>query len=141
MADVFPARKRSEIMSKVKGRGNAATELRLIEVFRDSRIRGWRRHATIFGSPDFVFPVERLAVFVDGCFWHCCPVHCSIPKTNRSFWIGKLGRNQERDRLVRSTLEQTGWRVLRIWQHELRSSAKVARRVTRALAKPRRIPK
>ena len=133
MADVFSRIRRSEIMSKVKSHGNQATELRLIEIFRNHKIRGWRRRVPVFGSPDFTFPQARLAVFVDGCFWHSCPVHGSIPATNRVFWADKLKRNKQRDRLVRRNLEQSGWFVLRIWQHELREPAKVARRVGRTL--------
>jgi len=72
MADVFSARKRSQIMSRVLGRGNKATELALIVLLRRHQITGWRRAARLFGKPDFVFPKHRLAVFVDGCFWHGC---------------------------------------------------------------------
>jgi DNA mismatch endonuclease, patch repair protein len=87
----------------------------------------------MFGKPDFVFPEVRLAVFVDGCFWHACPLHAAIPTTNRLFWQRKLCKNKERDRLVRRRLRTSGWRVIRIWQHELRWPDKVARRLKRAL--------
>lgn len=100
---------------------------------RSEGIKGWRRHAPIFGKPDFVFPKARLAIFVDGCFWHACPAHGSLPATNRNFWARKLDRNKGRDRKVRRHLENFGWRVLRIWQHELREPSKVARRVRRSL--------
>ena len=129
MVDVFSAKKRSAIMSKVKGRGNAATELRLIEIFRRSGIRGWRRHADVFGKPDFVFPAARLAIFVDGCFWHRCPTHGSTPASNRPFWVRKLRRNVERDRLVSRKLRSRHWKVLRIWQHELKDPQRVLRRI------------
>jgi|SRR5580692_6209246 DNA mismatch endonuclease (patch repair protein) len=134
MPDMFSVGKRSEIMSRVRSRGNKATELRLIEVFRSHAITGWRRNRKLFGSPDFVFPAERLAVFVDGCFWHGCPVHGSIPASNRPFWQTKLHRNLERDKLVCRELQKSGWRVLRIWQHELVHPARVARRVGRMLS-------
>src|ERR1043166_4090789 len=98
MADVFSSRKRSEIMSAVKSRGNELTEVRLVKIFKLQRIKGWRRHAPIFGSPDFIFPKVRLAVFVDGCFWHNCPIHGSRPVTNNLFWAQKLTRNKQRDR-------------------------------------------
>ena len=133
MVDVFSRKKRSDIMSRVKGRGNAATELRLIRLFKKHRITGWRRHVVIFGNPDFVFPKIRLAVFVDGCFWHGCPKHESHPSSNRDFWRKKLGRNKGRDHLVNRTLRAKGWRVLRVWQHELRKPIGVARRVSKAL--------
>ena len=134
MADVFTPAKRSEVMARVKSRGNRATEMRLIRIFRDFEIKGWRRRAKIFGSPDFIFRAARLAVFVDGCFWHGCPIHGSIPETNREFWTAKLERNGNRDRTVAEILEARGWRILRIWQHELRQPGDVARRVTGALS-------
>jgi DNA mismatch endonuclease (patch repair protein) len=131
--DVFSKRKRSEIMSRVKGRGNAATEVRLVGLFRRYGVTGWRRRYGLFGNPDFVFPQIRLALFVDGCFWHCCPRHSTQPVGNRSFWAAKLARNRERDRLVNRTLKKAGWRVLRIWQHELirQNEIRVVKRVRR----------
>lgn len=134
MADVFTPLKRSEVMARVKSRGNRATEMRLIRIFRDFEIKGWRRRAKVFGNPDFIFRAARLAVFVDGCFWHGCPIHGSIPETNREFWRTKLERNGNRDRTVTEILGARGWHVLRIWQHELRQPDDVARRVTGALS-------
>ncbi|MEW6301828.1 MAG: hypothetical protein AB1705_00040 [Verrucomicrobiota bacterium] len=69
--------------------------------------------------PDFVFPKLRVAVFVDGCFWHGCPLHATKPRSNAAFWRKKLASNQARDRLVTRTLRRRGWRVLRIWEHDL----------------------
>ena len=106
-------------MSRVKSQGNRLTELRLIQIFRRNGIIGWRRRSNVYGAPDFVFSTVRLAVFVDGCFWHCCPIHSTRPTTNESFWNFKLARNRVRDRLVVRTLRRRGWRVLRLWQHEL----------------------
>jgi DNA mismatch endonuclease (patch repair protein) len=134
MADVFSRQKRSYIMSRVKGRGNLATELRLIAIFREHRIAGWRRRRGIYGSPDFVFPAARLAIFVDGCFWHGCPIHGALPRTNRAFWRDKLSRNRARDLQVNRVLRKLGWRVVRLWQHELHSSPAVARRVSKLLS-------
>jgi DNA mismatch endonuclease (patch repair protein) len=135
MTDVFSRAKRSKIMSRVRGRENAATELRLIQIFRQARISGWRRRRALFGKPDFTFSAARLVIFVDGCFWHGCPLHGSVPTANGEFWARKLSRNVERDRLVGMTLRARSWRVLRIWQHELRNPAKVARRVRRMLVR------
>jgi DNA mismatch endonuclease (patch repair protein) len=132
MADVFSRQKRSEIMSRVKGRGNQLTELRLIELFRRSGIVGWRRNAQVFGRPDFIFPKLRVAIFVDGCFWHGCPRHGSLPTTNKEFWEAKLSRNKRRDRLVVKELKKRGWRPLRVWQHELRRPGRLLRRLERA---------
>ena len=133
MTDVFSPQKRSEIMSRVKGTGNKATELRLIGILRSNKITGWRRRSTIFGRPDFVFPRAKVAVFVDGCFWHGCPRHGSMPLTNSEFWRRKLERNRKRDRLVNSTLRKRGWMPLRLWQHELQVPEQVAKRLIRIL--------
>jgi len=106
-------------MSLIRGRGNKATESALAKLFRRHHITGWRRNQPVFGKPDFVFPKLKLAIFVDGCFWHCCPKHATKPKTNRAFWQRKLSANQKRDRVVTRTLRRTGWRVVRVWEHEL----------------------
>lgn len=119
--DILSRERRSEVMSSVRSKGNKATELALVALFRKSRITGWRRGQKKFGRPDFVFPRARLAIFVDGCFWHGCPLHGSEPGTNVEFWKEKLRRNRERDRLVNETLKAGGWTVVRIWQHELRT--------------------
>src|SRR5580700_1892431 len=94
MVDVFLPSKRSDIMSRIRSRGNKATELALVGLFRCHRIAGWRRHERIFGSPDFVFRKRKVAIFVDGCFWHGCPKHATLPKTNRALWKEKLERNK-----------------------------------------------
>ena len=122
MADFLTSTERSRVMSRVRGRGNQATELRLVRLFRAHKITGWRRNIPLFGKPDFVFPAIRLAVFVDGCFWHGCPKHKSWPATNRAFWRKKLEANLIRDKLVNHSLRVKGWRVLRVWQHELTKS-------------------
>jgi DNA (cytosine-5)-methyltransferase 1 len=107
---------------------NKDTELRLILMFKAHGITGWRRKAAVFGKPDFVFPKQKLAVFVDGCFWHGCPIHAIRPKSNTKFWDAKITRNQARDGLVNRTLRNQRWRVLRVWEHEL------AKKNTRRLA-------
>lgn len=66
---------------------------------------------------DVAFPRQRLAVFLDGCFWHRCPEHGNSPRTNSGYWSTKLDRNVERDRKVLAALDAAGWRVLRIWEH------------------------
>jgi len=136
MPDVFTKKKRSEVMARIRGSGNKETELRLMTVFRANMISGWRRHWPVFGKPDFVFPKPRLAVFVDGCFWHGCPRHFIKPKGNAAFWRKKIAGNRARDRLVNRTLRKMGWRVLRIWEHELarRNEPRLQARICRALA-------
>ncbi len=86
MPDIFTKAKRSEVMSRIRGRGNKDTELALARIFRRHGITGWRRNHPAFGKPDFVFKESRTAVFVDGCFWHSCPKHATSPRGNREFW-------------------------------------------------------
>ena len=122
-------------MSRVRSKGNFSTELRLVALFRKEGITGWRRSYPLFGKPDFVFPKLRLAVFVDGCFWHGCPVHGTLPRSNQAFWRTKLERNATRDRLVTRTLRARGWRVLRIWHHALKrqNQARCVGRIHKAM--------
>jgi len=122
MADVFSKKKRSAVMSRIRGSGNKETELAMIRVFREQGITGWRRKQSVFGKPDFVFYSLRVAVFVDGCFWHCCPLHRTMPKNNGEFWQKKLDSNCIRDREVNRELKKRRWKVLRIWEHELSKS-------------------
>jgi DNA (cytosine-5)-methyltransferase 1 len=139
MADVFTSEQRSQIMSRVKSSGNKSTELALMAIMRAHRIRGWRRNSNLFGKPDFVFPRIRVAVFVDGCFWHSCPQHGSRPMSNRDFWQKKLERNAARDQIVNTRLKDLGWKVVRIWQHDLKKHKSIVRRLDRHLdSKPRR---
>ena len=85
MADIFTKAKRSDVMSRMRGSGNKDTELRLIGIFKTHGITGWRRRWPLEGKTDFVFPKLKLAVFVDGFFWHGCPVHATQPKQNADF--------------------------------------------------------
>jgi len=130
--DVFTKEKRSEVMSLIRNKGNKQTELRLVKLLRERGIRGWRRGSKLPGHPDFVFSRARLAVFVDGCFWHGCPKHCRIPKTQKKFWHEKIETNKKRDRKKTRELKKLGWRVMRIWQHSLRT-ALVERTIARLL--------
>ncbi len=123
--DVFTKAKRSEVMSRIRGKGNKDTELALAKLFRANGITGWRRHYPVVGRPDFAFPKHKLAVFVDGCFWHGCPRHGVKPKGNSAFWEAKLEANKARDRKVNRLLRSLGWKVVRIWEHELRHSGPI----------------
>ncbi len=150
MADVFDPLKRSEVMARIRGRGNKSTELALTKGFRSAGITGWRRHVElslkplVAGTdaankrrvkvrPDFVFRAFRLAIFVDGCFWHCCPLHSKVPANNHEFWAEKLHRNVERDRQAVLLLKHSGWQCLRIWEHELYDLQPVLRKIQRRM--------
>jgi len=136
MADIFSKAKRSEVMASIRSTGNQSTEEALASAFRRLGVKGWRRHVNLPGKPDFVFRKQRLAVFVDGCFWHNCPEHGHIPHSNREYWQKKLKRNQARDRATNRELRKRGWRVLRIWEHSVKDAPTAcAKRVARALLK------
>jgi DNA mismatch endonuclease (patch repair protein) len=135
MADVFSKSKRSAVMAAIRSKGNKETELVFVALLRASGIKGWRRHAILPGKPDFVFRRRRVAIFIDGCFWHGCALHSRPPKSNQEYWTAKLARNRRRDRAVSRVLRETGWRVLRIWEHDLRgkSAVRAIGRVLRVL--------
>jgi DNA mismatch endonuclease, patch repair protein len=112
---------RSRNMRAIKAISNFSTEGRFRAHLVRSGISGWQlRVDTIVGRPDFFFGSERLAVFVDGCFWHGCPKCGHVPKSNRRYWIEKLSRNRDRDARVRRILRAKGIKVLRFWECELR---------------------
>ena len=106
-------------MRAVKSRGNKSTELKLIEIFKNRKIIGWRRNHKLFGKPDFVFPKQRLAIFVDGCFWHGHDCRNTKPADNANYWRQKIERNKTRDELVSKILAEKDWRVLRIWECQI----------------------
>ena len=120
MCDVYDKATRSAVMSKVRSKGNKSTELRLIEIFRLKGIIGWRRNYPVKGHPDFVFPKQKIAVFVDGCFWHGHDCRNTRPKINEDFWSAKRQRNITNDRSVTKVFKKRGWTVFRIWECELR---------------------
>lgn len=133
MPDVFTKQKRSEVMSRIKGKGNKGTELVMIQILRKHHISGWRRNQDMLGKPDFVFPKPKVALFVDGCFWHGCPKHANMPKNNQMFWEKKLNGNKERDKYVARTLRRAGWKVIRVWEHDLSNPCRVAGRISKIL--------
>jgi DNA mismatch endonuclease (patch repair protein) len=87
------------------------------------------------GRPDFAFRSQKVAVFVDGCFWHSCPRHGRAPESNQEYWLPKLARNGRRDRRVSRILRRMGWKVIRLWEHDLANDSLVVRRIRRMLAK------
>lgn len=118
MADVFDKEKRSEIMRAVKSSKNKSTEEKLIAYFKENKITGWRRNYKVYGKPDFVLPDLRIAIFVDGCFWHGHSCRNTHPEQNKEYWQRKIARNMARDKEVTDHLERLGWNVIRIWECE-----------------------
>lgn len=120
MADVFEKNKRSDIMKRVRSKNNRSTEIRLIEVFKKYAITGWRRNYLVKGHPDFVFLATKVAVFVDGCFWHGHDCRNTRPSDNQEYWSKKRERNKKHDMEVTAMFESRSWKVLRIWECELK---------------------
>jgi len=135
MTDTFSKQKRSEIMAAIHSKNAHSTERRLRAGLASARISGWRMNANdLAGKPDFVFDEKKVAVFVDGCFWHGCKCK-RLSKTHRSFWKNKIETNIARDKRVSNKLRQQGWKVLRIKEHELKKSVSITvLRIQKALA-------
>jgi DNA mismatch endonuclease (patch repair protein) len=119
-----PDELRSRIMRSNKSHGNFSTELTLMRLLRSDGISGWRRGLPITGRPDFVFRQQRVALFIDGCYWHGCKCR-RLPKKNREYWDAKFRDNRARDKRVTRDLRAAGWRVIRIWEHELKHTPKM----------------
>lgn len=131
MADTFTKEQRSEIMRKVKSNRNKSTELKLIQFFKSHSITGWRRTFKLFGKPDFVFPKQRVVIFVDGCFWHGHNCRNTKPKDNQDYWQQKIERNKSRDKEVTKILTDKNWSVIRLWECELKDKRKLINRLKR----------
>jgi DNA mismatch endonuclease (patch repair protein) len=106
---------RSKNMAAVRSKGNLSTEIALGKLLWAAGLRGYRKHWPVAGKPDFAWPGRKVAVFVDGCFWHGCPCK-TIPVTNAAFWRDKIGKNQARDRRVNRQLRKEGWAAVRVWE-------------------------
>jgi len=107
-------------MSSIRGRNNKSTELRLRMALVKAGLKGWVLHPQdVFGKPDVFFVKKKLAIFVDGCFWHWCRVCGHIPKTRSAFWRAKIERNRARASLVKRSLRRESIKVIRIWEHSL----------------------
>jgi DNA mismatch endonuclease (patch repair protein) len=135
MRDPLSKAERSVLMGRVRNRGNKSTEQIVEQGLSCTNINGWVKHPKfILGCPDFYFPNLRLAIFVDGCFWHSCPKCGRVPKSRVAFWSAKISDNRRRDSRIRRRLRSSGFHVLRIWEHELRRSLWLTR-IERTLAR------
>lgn len=115
MTDKFSKKKRSEMMSKIHSVSSIERVPRFLSGFNMRR-----QPKNVFGRPDFANKSRKVALFIDGCFFHGCKKHFKCPETNPEFWQGKIDRNRKRDREVTEKLESEGWHVYRIWECELR---------------------
>lgn len=133
--DRYDVDKRSYVMAQIR-KTNTKLEKNLASLLQGVGVTSYLRYPRdLPGSPDFVFVPERLVVFLDSCFWHGCPKHLRMPKSNLAYWQGKIETNRKRDRRQTKQLEEKGWRVLRIWEHELKTPESMIRKVRRALSR------
>lgn len=108
-------------MSAVKSQGTGL-ERQFQTALNDKVRQGIEWHPVdVYGHPDAIHREAKIAVFVDSCFWHGCPIHLRMPNANRDYWTTKIERNRKRDRQVKRTLTSGGWWVLRIWEHSVKS--------------------
>ena len=126
---------RSRIMARIRGRGTGP-ERALAAALGGSGLEFTANDGSLPGSPDLAFAGARLAVFVNGCFWHGCPRHYRLPKSNVEFWERKVRGNRRRDAKARRALNRAGWSVMVVWEHDVRSdperaAARVAGRAAR----------
>jgi DNA mismatch endonuclease (patch repair protein) len=116
MPDILTKKQRSYCMSRIRG-SKTKPELKFKKIME---IMGFQYQPRIYGKPDFANKKEKIAMFIDGCFWHGCQKHFSMPKNNRKFWENKIKRNMQRDKTVNLQLRKAGWRVIRIWEHKVK---------------------
>lgn len=137
MSDVFSKEERSEIMRSVKSRNTKSTELAMVKLFKDNNITGWRRTYSVKGHPDFVFLDKRIAIFVDGCFWHGHDCRNTRPADHAEYWQKKRERNIQRDKETTERFQKRGWTVIRVWECELKKKnlTATAQRLLSALNK------
>lgn len=130
MADTFTKAERSRIMRAVHSEGTSA-EQKCEQLLRSLRLSFTRHVSNLPGQPDFVLNSSRVAVFVNGCFWHAHK-HCKqamLPTSNVQYWRNKIDRNRKRDRRVRDALRRAGWRTAVIWECKLKDAGSVASRL------------
>lgn len=126
MTDVITKTARSVLMSKIRSK-NTLLEIRFRQGLWASGIRGWRLHSKkLPGKPDLFFSKKKIAIFIDGCFWHGCPKCYRKPKSNLDYWNPKIRRNKTNDRINSRKLIKAGWHVVRVWEHDVNENLELA---------------
>ena len=121
MTDIVTRKERSALMAKVRSKGNRSTEGKVEAALKTAGVKGWKKHPKyVLGRPDFYLSKAKLAVFVDGCFWHACPKCGRLPSSNAEYWTSKIDSNRRRDNRIRRQLRAEGFHVMRIWEHEVK---------------------
>lgn len=108
-------------MSAVKNK-DSKIEVEFRKRLRKGGVRYIKNPKGYFGKPDIVLKQGKVVIFIDSCFWHGCRWHCRIPKSRRNYWVPKIQRNKDRAKIVNRTLKKEGWRVVRVWEHQLQKN-------------------
>ena len=134
MSDNLSPENRRKTMQAVKGKGTKL-ERRLWSMLAGMGLKGWTKNANfVTGKPDVVFVNQKVAIFIDGCFWHGCPdCRRKLPVTNREYWERKINRNVELAQIHNEELHRSGWQVIRIWEHEMKDKALIRGKILHAL--------
>jgi len=124
MSDTVSKKKRSEIMSRIRSRDSKIELLFRKELWKQG-FRYSKNSSKYFGKPDVVLLKHKTVIFIDSCFWHGCKKHCRIPSVRKKYWIEKIARNKERDKEVSRHYKKEGWKIFRIWEHNLKRDASI----------------
>lgn len=116
--DKFSKEKRSKIMSAIRGKGTKIEDAVARELFKNG-IRFRRNVKDLPGTPDIAIKKYKIAIFLDSCFWHGCPEHFKMPKSNKAFWANKIEKNIVRDSKIDQYYTENNWHLVRIWEHDL----------------------
>lgn len=133
--DTISKEKRSETMRAVKNK-NSKIEILLRKEIWFKGIRYRKNPKGFFGKPDLLNKTRKIVFFIDSCFWHGCKKHCRMPSANQKYWKNKIERNQERDKEVSKFYKQKNWKVIRIWEHDIKDGKnlkKIIQRITNNL--------
>lgn len=123
MADVFTKKKRSEIMSRIRSKWTRQEKM-AHNYLKGHKIKH-KMHPKMEGSPDIILKDRKIVIFLHGCFWHKCPIHYKEPKSRKSYWVPKIEANVLRDKENTKLLRKQGWKVIRIWEHDIRKLDKL----------------
>ena len=133
MADIFSKKKRSEIMSKIRSK-DSKIELEFRKDLWKTGLRYGKNSTNYFGKPDLVLLKHKAVVFIDSCFWHSCKKHGSMPQVRKKFWEAKLERNKQRDKEVSKSYKKKGWKIFRVWEHDIKKDRqKIVDKIKKAI--------
>ena len=130
--DIYSQKKRTQIMSRVRNK-DSKIEVIFRKTLWKQKIRYRKNGSKYFGKPDIILRKYKTVIFIDSCFWHCCTEHGTMPKTKRNFWKKKFARNVERDKEVSQHYRKIGWKIFRIWEHQLKDHEKIISKIVAKL--------